>query len=56
MIFAENKDMQKGKKSSRRPRLDPGSWQMLLEAQVLSGLSVKDFCASQGISAISFYQ
>ncbi len=56
MIFAENKDMKKGSSGPRRPRLDAASWSLMLEVQESSGLSVKDFCASQDISAVSFYQ
>lgn len=48
--------MKKEKKASRRPRLDRESWHELLQAQVSSGLSIKDFCASQGFSPASFYQ
>ncbi|MDO8283354.1 MAG: transposase [Thermodesulfovibrionia bacterium] len=56
MIFAENKDMKKGISDPRRSRLDSASWALLLEVQESSGLSVKDFCNSQGISVASFYQ
>jgi hypothetical protein len=48
--------MKKDKKVSMRPRLDRGSWQKLLRAQEASELSIKDFCAAQGLSPASFYQ
>ncbi|MDP1870230.1 MAG: hypothetical protein Q8K61_01255 [Gallionella sp.] len=56
LTFAKNKDMKKGIQVPRRSRLDSASWQMLLEVQGSSGLSIKDFCDSQGISVASFYQ
>jgi hypothetical protein len=56
LTFAENKDMKKGFIVPKRTRLDASSWSMLLEVKEWSGLSVKDFCVSQGISVASFYQ
>jgi hypothetical protein len=37
-------------------RQDSAKWTLLLEAQRGSALSVKDFCASQGISAGNYYR
>ena len=54
--FAGNEDMKKDLTGSRRMRLDCGSWALLLEVHEESGLSVKDYCLSQGISVASFYQ
>lgn len=48
--------MKKGFIVPKRTRLDAASWSMLLEVQESSGLSVKDFCISQDISVVSFYQ
>jgi len=56
LIFAENEDMKKGLIKSKRSPLDSGSWSVLLEVQEESDLSVKDFCASQGVNVASFYQ
>lgn len=36
--------------------LDAETWSVLLSACEKSALSVKDFCASQGISAASYYR
>ena len=47
--------MQK-ERGPKRSRLDSASWLMLLEVQASSGLSIKEFCAVQGISVASFYQ
>lgn len=39
-----------------RKWLDAETWGLLLSAYEKSDLSVKDFCASQGISAASYYR
>ena len=48
--------MKKSEKKTRRSRLDAASWSGLLSAHKESGLSVKAFCAAQGISAASYYR
>lgn len=48
--------MKKDKTGINRTRLDAGSWALLLTAHEESGLSVKDFCKSQGISVASYYR
>ncbi len=48
--------MKKASTKTSRSRLDSATWSLLLEAQRESGLSVKDFCMSQGISAGTYYR
>ncbi|MCK6693612.1 MAG: transposase [Thermoanaerobaculia bacterium] len=48
--------MKKDLTKTKRSRLDASSWMLLLEAQLESELSIKDFCVVQGISEASFYQ
>lgn len=48
--------MKKAKRETKRSRLDASSWMLLLEAHSECELSIKDFCAVQGISEASFYQ
>jgi len=56
-IFAgKNEGMEKGTIKSRRPREDSAFWALQLEGQESSELSIKAFCASQGLSAASFYK
>jgi hypothetical protein len=51
----KNEGMKKASTKTSRSRLDTATWSLLLEAREESDLSVKDFCASQGISEASFY-
>ena len=48
--------MKKAVTAQSRKWLDADSWSLLLSAYEKSHLSVKDFCASQGISAASYYR
>jgi hypothetical protein len=48
--------MKKAVTALSRKWLDADSWVLLLSAYEKSNLSVKDFCASQGISAASYYR
>ena len=48
--------MKKAVTGLSRKWLDADSWALLLSACEKSHLSVKDFCASQGISAASYYR
>ena len=48
--------MKKGKIEAKRRRLDSASWGILFEVQGSSGLSIKDFCASQGVCLASYYR
>jgi len=52
----KNEGMKKASTKTSRSRLDSATWSLLLEAQRESGLSVKDFCMSQGISAGTYYR
>ena len=54
--FAENEGMKKAVTELSGRWLDSEAWRVLLSAYEKSDLSVKDFCASQGISAASYYR
>jgi hypothetical protein len=55
VTFAKNEGMQKGSSVSKGRLLDSSSWSILLDVHGSSGLSVKDFCASQGVIVSSYY-
>lgn len=48
--------MKKAVRELHGRRLDSDMWALLLSAYEKSNLSVKDFCASQGISVASYYR
>ncbi len=48
--------MKKSLSNSKRKWLDAASWALLIESYSSSELSVKDFCAAQGVSAASYYR
>ncbi|MBK6932891.1 MAG: hypothetical protein IPH12_19290 [Saprospirales bacterium] len=48
--------MKKSLSKTRRKWLDASSWALLIESYGSSELSVKDFCASQGVSVASYYR
>ena len=48
--------MKKSRRRTGRSRRDVGSWAELVAGHEESGLSVKEYCATQGISAASFYR
>lgn len=48
--------MKKPEKGTGRSRRDAGKWVDLLAAREKSGLSVKSFCALQGIGLGSYYR
>ena len=48
--------MKKTVRDLSRKWLDSETWALILSAYEKSGLSVKDFCASQGISVASYYR
>lgn len=54
--FGKNEGMKKAVPALSRKWLGADTWALLLSAYEKSGLSVKDFCASQGISAASYYR
>jgi hypothetical protein len=56
VIFAENEDMKKSQTGVNRLRLDADTWSHLVAAGEKSGLSVKEFCAEQGVSTASYYR
>ena len=54
--FAKNEGMKKAVTELSGKWLDSDTWALLLSAYEKSNLSVKDFCASQGISTASYYR
>ena len=48
--------MKKADTALRRKWLGADTWALLLSAYEKRNMSVKDFCASQGISAASYYR
>ncbi len=48
--------MKKSVTRTSRSRLDADSWALLLSGHEESGLSVKEYCATQGISSASYYR
>lgn len=48
--------MKKSRTGTSRSWRDADSWAELLAGHEASGLSVKEYCATQGISAASFYR
>ena len=54
--FGKNEGMKKAVPALSRKWLGADTWALLLSAYEKSGLSVKDFCMSQGISAGTYYR
>ena len=44
------------KNAERYLRQDDGEWRRLIDAQEGSGVSIDEFCRTQGISATNFYR
>lgn len=54
--LVKNTDMKKPLTRKGRSWRDAGSWAELLSGHEGSGLSIKEYCAAEGISAASFYR